>query len=117
MTNEAYKHLFESAISVLAAIDRELGLPDDGCNATALTIAEVQRLKKLAAMTDTKAGELLSCIEEWAERLANCKAATRLPLPAHIHVEGQNSTISLTLMEMCAVLKNNGRDTPLGEDV
>ena len=117
MTNEAYKHLFESAISVLAAIDRELGLPDDGCNATALTIAEVQRLKKLAAMTDTKAGELLSWIEEWAERLANCKAATRFPLPAHIHVEGQNSTISLTLMEMCAVLKNNGRDTPLGEDV
>ena len=50
MTNEAYKHLFESAISALAAIDRELGLPDDGCNATALTIAEIQRLKKLAAM-------------------------------------------------------------------
>ncbi len=117
MTNEAYKHLFESAISALAAIDRELGLPDDGCNATALSIAEIQRLKKLAAMTDTKAGELLSRIEEWAERLANCKAATRFPLPAHIHVEGQNSTISLTLMEMCAVLKNNGRDAPLGEDV
>ena len=107
MTNEAYKHLFESAISVLAAIDRELGLPDDGCNATALTIAEIQRLKKLAAMTDTKAGELLSRIEEWAKRLANCKAATSFPLPAHI---------SLTLMEMCAVLKNNGRDAPLGED-
>ncbi len=64
--DEAYKHLFESAISVLAAIDRELGLPDDGCNATELTIAEIQRLKKLAAMTDTKAGELLSRIEEWA---------------------------------------------------
>ena len=46
--------------------------------------------------TDIKAGELLSCIEEWAERLANCKAATRFPLPAYIHVEGQNSTISLT---------------------
>ena len=66
--------------------------------------------------TNKKADELLSGIEEWAERLANCKAATRFPLPAHIHVEGQNSTISLTLMEMCAVLKNNGRDVPLGED-
>ena len=50
MTNEAYKHLFESAISALAAIDRELGLPDDGCNATELMIAEIQRLKKLAAI-------------------------------------------------------------------
>ena len=55
MTNEAYKHLFESAISALAAIDRELGLPDDGCNATALTIAEIQRLKKLAAISNAAA--------------------------------------------------------------
>ena len=70
----------------------------------------------MATKQPTRAGELLSCIEEWAERLANCKAATRLPLPAYIHAEGQNSTISLTLMEMCAVLKNNGRDVPLGED-
>ena len=75
------------------------------------------QLEDSTMSTNKKAGELLSCIEEWAERLANCKAATRFPLPAHIHVEGQNSTISLTLMEMCAVLKNNGRDAPLGEDV
>lgn len=62
-----------------------------------------------------KAAEFLSCIEEWAERLANCKAATSMPLPAHIHVQGQSHSINLTLMEMCAVLKNNGREVPLGE--
>ena len=59
MTNEAYKHLFESAISALAAIDRELGLPDDGCNATALTIAEIQRLKKLAAIGEALARSVM----------------------------------------------------------
>ena len=59
--------------------------------------------------------ELLGCIEEWAERLSACKAATTIPMPAALHVEGQNHTISLTLREMVAVLKNNGRDVPLGE--
>ena len=63
-----------------------------------------------------KQDELLSCIEDWAERLSACKAATQIPMPAHLHVEGQSHSINLTLMEMCAVLKNNGRDVPLGED-
>jgi hypothetical protein len=67
------------------------------------------------AMTD-KTDELLGCIEDWAERLSNCKAAAAMPLPAEIHVQGQSHSINLTLSEMCAVLKNNGRDVPLGED-
>ena len=71
MTNEAYKHLFESAISVLAAIDRELGLPDDGCNATALTIAEIQRLKKLAAISNAAAkAETAAAVAKERERAA-----------------------------------------------
>lgn len=61
-----------------------------------------------------KTNELLSCIEEWAERLANCQAATQIPMPAELHVQGQSHSIALTLMEMSAVLKNNGRDVPLG---
>ena len=69
MTNEAYKHLFESAISALAAIDRELGLPDDGCNATALTIAEIQRLKKLAAISNAAAkAETAAAVAQERER-------------------------------------------------
>ena len=71
MTNEAYKHLFESAISALAAIDRELGLPDDGCNATALTIAEIQRLKKLAAISNAAAkAETAAAVAKERERCA-----------------------------------------------
>ncbi len=66
-------------------------------------------------MSRSDTDELLSCIEEWAERLANCKAATSLPLPAHIHVEGQAHSINLCLFEMCAVLRNNGREAPHGE--
>lgn len=58
--------------------------------------------------------ELLGCIEEWAERLANCNAASELPLPAEIHVQGQKHSIDLTLYEMVAALKNSGRDVPLG---
>ena len=59
MTTETHKQLFESAISALAAIDRELGLPDDGCNSTALTIAEIQRLKKLAAIGEALARSVM----------------------------------------------------------
>ena len=63
MTTDAYKHLFESAISALAAIDRELGLPDDGCNATALTIAEIQRLKKMAAIGEATLHKIIASVE------------------------------------------------------
>lgn len=67
-------------------------------------------------MTTTTTDELLSCIEEWAERLANCQAATQIPMPAELHVQGQAHSIGLCLMEMAAVLRNNGRDAPLGID-
>ena len=59
--------------------------------------------------TTDKTDELLFLVAHWAERLSNCKAATAIPMPAHLHVD-------LTLMEMCAVLRNNGREVPLGED-
>lgn len=63
--------------------------------------------------TATTQAELLGCIEGWAERLANCKVATQLPLPATIHVQGQAHSIELCLREMCAVLTLNGREVPL----
>ncbi len=45
-------------ISALAAIDRELGLPDDGCNSTAQTLNAI-RLLKLAHRDDVKAATAL----------------------------------------------------------
>lgn len=60
--------------------------------------------------------DALDCIEQWAERLANADAATQLPLPPAIHVEGLTSSLRLTLREMCAVLRLNGREVPLGAD-
>lgn len=56
--------------------------------------------------------ELLDCIEEWAERAANCLAASELPLSAHIHAEGMAHTLRLSLMEMKATLSVNGREPP-----
>lgn len=56
--------------------------------------------------------ELLNCIEEWAERTANCLAASELPLPAAIHAEGMAHTLRLCLMEMKATLQVNGREVP-----
>lgn len=61
------------------------------------------------------ANELLGCIEEWAERLSNVQAATAIPMPPQLHVQGMYSSIALTLREMCAVLRNNEREVPLGE--
>ena len=60
--------------------------------------------------------DVLDCIEQWAERLSNCQAATAIPMPAELHVQGQSHSISLTLREMCAVLKTAGREVPLGEE-
>lgn len=59
---------------------------------------------------------LLDCIEEWAERLANADAATQIPLPPAMHVDGLTSSIRLTLREMCEVLRAEGREVPLWED-
>lgn len=59
---------------------------------------------------------LLDCIEEWAERLANADAATQIPLPPAMHVEGLTSSIRLTLREMCEVLRAEKREVPLWED-
>lgn len=56
--------------------------------------------------------ELLDCIEEWAERAANCLAASELPLSAHIHAEGMAHTLRLSLMGMKATLSVNGREPP-----
>ena len=46
--------MWPQMISALAAIDRGLGLPDDGCNSTAQTLNAI-RLLKLAHRDDVKA--------------------------------------------------------------
>jgi len=52
--NTGTQALWPQMISALAAIDRELGLPDDGCNSTAQTLNAI-RLLKLAHRDDVKA--------------------------------------------------------------
>ena len=56
--NTGTQALWPQMISALAAIDRELGLPDDGCNSTALTLDAI-RLLNLAHRDDVKAIEAL----------------------------------------------------------
>ncbi len=60
-----------------------------------------------------KADELLDVIEQWAERLSCCRAATMIPMPAELHVQGQAHSIELTLREMVAVLKHCKREVPI----
>ena len=46
---EMYKRMFEQAVIALAAIDRALGLEDDGCNEPERTLDAIADLKAQAA--------------------------------------------------------------------
>ena len=43
---ESYKLMFSNACLVLAQIDEELGLPDDGCSSPERTLAAIKNLNK-----------------------------------------------------------------------
>lgn len=43
--SDYYQSLFQNAVSALAAIDDALGIPQDGCNSTARTLAEIKKLR------------------------------------------------------------------------
>jgi hypothetical protein len=45
--------LWPQMISALAAIDAELGLPEDGCNSTGATLAAIRELKEAASLAAT----------------------------------------------------------------
>ena len=47
-------------IEALAAIDAELGLPEDGCNSTARTLAEVRALKARAEIAQSLARTVMA---------------------------------------------------------
>ncbi|MDB5822230.1 MAG: hypothetical protein JWR21_934 [Herminiimonas sp.] len=42
--------MFIAAMLALSEIDRALGLPEDGCNSTARTLAEIKSLKRSAEL-------------------------------------------------------------------
>lgn len=47
-------------IRALAAIDDALGLPQDGCNSTAQTLAKIEELKAAAARGDSLAHAVMA---------------------------------------------------------
>ena len=47
-------------IAALAAIDAELGLPDDGCNSPAQTLAEIRALKAKAEIAQSLARTVMA---------------------------------------------------------
>jgi len=61
-----HKSMFESAISALAAIDRELGMPEDGCNEPDATLEAIRELKRQLAQQE---------IERLTARIAELEAA------------------------------------------
>jgi hypothetical protein len=50
------------AIAALAAIDAELGLPDDGCNSTGRTLAAVRELQTRASSAQQQAQSLARAV-------------------------------------------------------
>jgi hypothetical protein len=42
---DEHQAMWPQMISALAAIDAELGIPDDGCNSTAQTLEKIRRLR------------------------------------------------------------------------
>ena len=72
--NTGTQALWPQMISALAAIDRELGLPDDGCNSTAQTLNAI-RLLKMAHRDNVKiATDLQSENAVLAGLLRDCDA-------------------------------------------
>ena len=53
--NTGTQALWPQMIAALAAIDDALGLPQDGCNSTAQTLAEIQRLRTEADKSERRA--------------------------------------------------------------
>lgn len=60
--------LFADAVRALAAIDAELGMPDDGCNSTQATLAAI-RLLHSAHRDDVAANKRLAALLSEAVRM------------------------------------------------
>lgn len=74
--------MFTASIKALAAIDKELGMPEDGCNSTQATLAAI-RLLKSAHMDDVAEIDRLGRLLAEAVRLIQyCKAAGYITNPA-----------------------------------
>ena len=55
-----HQALWPQMLSALAAIDAELGLPEDGCNTIARTLAEVRALKARAEIAQSLARTVMA---------------------------------------------------------
>ena len=55
MSYNEHQAMWPQMIAALAAIDAELGLPDDGCNSTGRTLAAIRALKAKAEIAQALA--------------------------------------------------------------
>lgn len=67
--------LWPQMIAALAAIDAELGLPDDGCNSTSQTLAAIRALKARAEMGQSLARTVM------ADQTSHDTRSVPLPAP------------------------------------
>jgi hypothetical protein len=65
--------LWPQMISALAAIDAELGLPEDGCNSTGATLAAIRELKEAAALAAERHSP-----QRFADALGTCVVPRQL---------------------------------------
>lgn len=55
MEDQGHQAMWPQMIAALAAIDAELGIPDDGCNSLAQTLAAIRALKAKAEIAQAMA--------------------------------------------------------------
>ena len=60
MEHQEHQALWPQMIAALAAIDAELGLPEDGCNSTGQTLAAIRALKAKADIAQSLARTVMA---------------------------------------------------------
>lgn len=60
MEYQGHEAMWPQMILALAAIDAELGLPEDGCNSTARTLAAIRDLKHKAEQAEALARSVMA---------------------------------------------------------
>lgn len=60
MEDQGHQAMWPQMIAALAAIDAELGIPDDGCNSTGQTLAAIRALKAKAEIAQSLARTVMA---------------------------------------------------------
>lgn len=93
MSEEMYKSMFQDAIRALAEIDKELGLPEDGCNSTQQTITAIRLLFAVYEDQVRAIDMMTAALKATQERIAELPDMGGLSVIIHAALTGAASTV------------------------